>query len=266
MPSNQHCLISVCRAESLGAVVLALGLIASCTTPPSHALTKDATATSATVATPSSSTTEPPPTTRDTLPDTPVTTAPLDAHWERSVVRIRVVSCAGVGTGSGFLIDGTTVITARHVVEDARTIQVETWDGKDLGVAEAQEAHTVDLGIIKLASPTDVPALEVSAVEPEPNDPVFAVGYPEGNELRTTEGSVIGYFDDVRYGSLGRIMRFTASIKPGNSGGPLLSAEGSVVGVVYAIDLRNEDSLAVPALTLRRLIEGEYRPTVVTPC
>jgi S1-C subfamily serine protease len=176
------------------------------------------------------------------------------------------VSCAGVGTGSGFLIDSTTVITARHVVEDARKIQVETWDGRDLGVAEAQEAHTVDLGIIKLASPTDVPALEVSAVEPEANDPVFAVGYPEGNELKPTEGSVTGYFDDVRYGSLGRIMRFTASLKPGNSGGPLLSAEGSVVGVVYAIDLRNEDSLAVPALTLRRLIEGEYRPTVVTPC
>jgi S1-C subfamily serine protease len=247
-------------------VVLAVGLVASCTAPPSHALSISTTTRPDTAVPPSSNSTEQA-TTPNVQVDPPSTTTTIPpAHWEQSVVRIRIVSCEGVGIGSGFLINSTTIITARHVVEDAGKIQVETWDGKDLGVAEAQEAHTVDLGIIKLASPTDVPALEISDVDAKEHDEVFAIGYPEGKEMKTTEGSIIGYFDDARYGSLGRIMRFDAPIKPGNSGGPLLSADGSVVGIVYAVDLQNGDSLAIPVAMLRRLVEGEYEPTVVTPC
>lgn len=251
-------------------LTLALLFIAACTAPPGHSLRNDdLAATASPVDTAVVSTT---PTPTPTLvepeihPGVSSTTAASSEQWDRSVVRIRVVSCAGVGTGTGFLIDNATIITARHVVADARKIQVETWDGKDLEVAEARQASVVDLGIIKLAAPIDVPPLVVSATESQPKDRVFAIGYPEGNELKTTEGTVLGYFNDMRYGSLGRIMRFTAPIKPGNSGGPLLSLEGEVVGVVYAIDLNNQDSLAVPAATLRRLIEGDYEPAVVRPC
>ena len=182
------------------------------------------------------------------------------------MVRIRVVSCEGVGTGSGFLVDSTTIITARHVVEGASTIEVETWDGNDLDVSEAQEAQLVDLGIIRLAAPADIAALVVALDDPDEDANVVAIGYPEGDQLKSTDGNVLGYFNDVQYGSLGRIMRFTAPIKPGNSGGPLVSGEGEVVGVVYAVDLHNEDSLAVPAASLTRLLDGAFEPTTVTAC
>lgn len=211
----------------------------------------------------SSSTTDPP---TDTVASAAESPTPRNVQWDRSVVRIRVVSCAGVGTGSGFLVDPTTIITARHVVEGASTIEVETWDGTDLVVAEAQEAQLVDLGIIRLATPVDIAPLAVALDDPAEGGNVVAIGYPEGHQLKSTDGNVLGYFNDVRYGSLGRIMRFTAPIKSGNSGGPLLSAEGDVVGVVYAIDLGNEDSLAVPAASVTRLLDGAFEPRTVVAC
>ena len=181
-------------------------------------------------------------------------------------MRIRVTSCHGVGTGSGFVVDSRTIVTARHVVEGAGTVEVETWDGSQLDVAESRQAQLVDLGLIHLATPTDIPSLHVADIDPAEGDDVVAIGYPEGHQLAPTSGDVLGYFSDLRYGTLGRIMRFTAPIEPGNSGGPLLAASGDVVGVVYATDRSSGESLAVPAASVRRLLEGTFDPTVVEGC
>lgn len=265
-PSKPRSVRSACDVAWTAAAVLSLGLMAACTAPPPGTSSTAPTTADAIDAAPSaasSSTTDRPP---DVAVSAPASPTAQELQWDRSVVRIRVVSCAGVGTGSGFLVDPTTIITARHVVEGASTIEVETWDGTDLAVAEAQEAQLVDLGIIRLATPVDIAPLAVALADPHQGGDVVAIGYPEGNQLKSTDGEVLGYFNDVQYGSLGRIMRFTSPIKPGNSGGPLLSAEGDVVGVVYAIDLDNEDSLAVPAASIMRLLDGAFEPTTVAAC
>lgn len=261
------------------AVVAGIALITSCVAPPR-------TSTGGATRRPNADTSAVPTSEPNARPpavpaEASITTVPAVAHddappstttdpaqdWHRAVVRIRSVSCEGVATGSGFLVDGgTMVITARHVVEGASEVEVETWDGQNLDIGTVRQGHLVDLGVVSLRSHANEPSLNLASDGPTANSPVFAVGYPEGNKLSTVDGSVLGYFNDIRYGNLGRIMRFSAAIKPGNSGGPLTSADGLVVGVVYAIDTQTNDALAVPVDSVRRLLAGEFDLTDVEPC
>jgi S1-C subfamily serine protease len=270
------------RRWALGAVTLALVATgSSCVAPPttttSPASTTPAVATTVRVSPgPVSSTGT---SAETSAPATPVTaagdesattsTAP-SAEFARArshaVVRIRTVSCEGIGIGSGFLVDDTTIITARHVVEGASTVEVETWDGRVLVVSDVRQAQVIDLGVITVENAAGQPALTLADADVSVAAGVFAVGYPEGNAQATTEGHVLSFFSDTRYGTLGEIMRFDAPIKPGNSGGPLTSADNEVVGVVYAVDLHNGDSLAVPVTSLRRLLDSGTDLVETTVC
>ena len=88
---------------------------------------------------------------------------------------------------------------------------------------------------------------------PKPGDEVTVVGYPGGGELTLAPGSVVDLVNDRRYGIEGRIMRLTAQVVPGNSGGPVLDRRGKIAGVVYAYELSTGYGLAIPVDTLRKL-------------
>jgi S1-C subfamily serine protease len=53
------------------------------------------------------------------------------------------------------------------------------------------------------------------------------------------------------------IIRTTAEVLPGNSGGPLLDTTGEVTGVAFALDTINNDTLALPVSRLNRAIAGD---------
>jgi S1-C subfamily serine protease len=94
---------------------------------------------------------------------------------------------------------------------------------------------------------------------------VTVVGYPGGGELTLSPGTVIDLRPGRRYGIEGRIMRLTAHVIPGNSGGPVLNGNGKIAGVVYAYEISTGFGLAIPVDTLRRLVrQGGYEP--VPPC
>ncbi len=203
--------------------------------------------------------------------DTSILDAPVEVDPRAYTVRIRAQTCEGLGVGSGFLLDATTIVTNRHVVEGAEVLEVETSEGADLTVEVADQGLLADLAVVHLsgsmdAAMTDLPHATLAPTNPEPGTPLRAVGYPEGGPLTVTEGVVEDFVADPQLGNLSKVIRSDVEIHPGNSGGPAVSDRNEVVGVVYAIEVATEKSLIVPVDTLRRLLEDDEGVESVRGC
>lgn len=182
----------------------------------------------------------------------------------RMAVRIRNVGCGTLTTGSGFAIDATTLITNRHVVDQSDTVQVSTYDGRDIAVATASTASLADLAIVRTAE--ELPSSPVLAdADPVRGDAVTVVGYPQGGALTVTSGTVIGETLDPINENLGEVLVTDAPVEPGSSGSAALDEEGRVIGVVYAKNAAGQ-SFLVPVSTLRRLLDDTAAFTPTQPC
>lgn len=206
--------------------------------------------------------------------DTSAIDGPVEVDPGLYTVRIRAQTCEGLGVGSGFLIDGTTIVTNRHVVEGAETLEVETSEGVDLTVDVANQGLLADLAVVRLAGSSSMdemmgegtPHATLAPVNPEPGDEIRAFGYPEGGVLTVTEGEVEDYVADPLLGNLSKVIRSEVEIHPGNSGGPAINERNEVIGVVYAIEVATEKSLIVPVDTLQRLLENDEGVETVQGC
>ena len=92
----------------------------------------------------------------------------------------------------------------------------------------------------------------------------MVVGYPLGGPLTTTYGRLLGFAPISRYHryfpdgfhDYGQVMRITAPVKHGNSGGPVLDTQGRVIGVVYGFDPQaNGVALALPISTVATVVK-----------
>ena len=203
--------------------------------------------------------------------DTSAIDAPLQVDPGLYTVRIRSQTCEGLGVGSGFLIDPTTIVTNRHVVEGADTLEVETSEGVELTVDVANQGLLADLAVVRLATPMDeamdaLPTATLAPTNPEPGDRIRAFGYPEGGVLTVTEGVVEDYKADPLLGNLSKVIRSDVEIHPGNSGGPAINERNEVVGVIYAIEIATEKALIVPVDTLQRLLTSDEGVETVQGC
>ncbi len=165
--------------------------------------------------------------------------------------RVRNVNCDA--TGSSFATD-QGIITNRHVASGASTLQLSTWSGDDFNatVQSIAEPPGPDLAMISARDSQDPAVLATGDVAP--GTEVWAAGYPEGDELTLTPGIVVDYIDGTTYGVSGLIMELTNPIKPGNSGSPLLDADGKVVGVAFALSTVTGNGLAIPVATLSQYL------------
>ncbi|MEY3617541.1 MAG: hypothetical protein RL726_239, partial [Actinomycetota bacterium] len=144
----------------------------------------------------------------------------------------------GAGSGSGFIIspDGL-VVTNQHVVDGAASLQVYV-DGEDrpvnariLGVSECNDLAVIDL------EGDGYPYLEWYEGSPEPGLDAWAAGFPLGDpEYSLTRGSVVKAEanGETEWASIDYAIEHDANIQPGNSGGPLVTEDGRVIGVNYA--------------------------------
>ena len=147
------------------------------------------------------------------------------------------------GVGSGVVIVDTGVIlTNLHVVSGSEKVVVEFADGheSDAVVIKVQPEH--DLAVLQARSlPKD--GLEAATLRStsdlQPGDQVVAVGFPFGIGPSVSAGVISGLgrefrsHDDKR--TLTNLIQFDAAANPGNSGGPLVTMDGEVVGIVTAI-------------------------------
>jgi serine protease DegQ len=166
-----------------------------------------------------------------------------------SIVRVRGLGAdkeggkdveKSVGTGV-VIVDNGTILTNLHVVRNAKRIKVVFADGleSDATITGVRPEH--DLAVIQAQTiPDDLfPATMRSTEDLTLGDQVAAVGFPFGIGPSLTAGVVSGLRREFRSPQgkrlLTNLIQFDAAVNPGNSGGPLVNAQGEVIGIVTAI-------------------------------
>ncbi len=147
---------------------------------------------------------------------------------------------AGVGTGV-VITDQGVILTNLHVVQSARAVRLVFADGSesDAQLAGVQPEH--DLAVLQaLTIPDDLHAATLRTTHDlKPGDEVVAVGFPFGIGPSTSAGVVSGLGRSFRSPEgeqdIGNLIQFDAAANPGNSGGPLVTMDGEVVGIVTGI-------------------------------
>ena len=148
----------------------------------------------------------------------------------------------GVGVGTGVVIvDKGIILTNLHVVIGAERIKVRFFDGmeSDATVIGVRPEH--DLAVLQAKSvPDDLVAATLrSTADLAIGDEVVAVGFPFGIGPSASAGVVSGlkreYHSKEGKRILTNLIQFDAAANPGNSGGPLVTADGEVVGIVTGI-------------------------------
>lgn len=179
----------------------------------------------------------------------------IERHAREVTLRVRNRGCGGVATGSAIALGDDLLVTNRHVIEGAEVLEVNTWDGRLLTVEVAQAALSHDIAVARV--PEGLPeAAEVAEEDPQPGDEIVVAGYPGGGALTIRDGQVLRHTTDVMFGAEAGAIAFDAEVAPGNSGGPVLDAEGRVVGVVYALSPEARVGYAVPVSALRDALEA----------
>jgi S1-C subfamily serine protease len=146
----------------------------------------------------------------------------------------------GVGTGV-VIVDKGIILTNLHVVAGARRVGVLFSDGteSDADVISTQPEN--DLAVLQAKTiPDDLVAATLrSTADLQVGDEVMAVGYPFGIGASASAGIVSGLRREYRSPEgkrvLTNLIQFDAAANPGNSGGPLVTADGEVVGIVTGI-------------------------------
>jgi S1-C subfamily serine protease len=137
--------------------------------------------------------------------------------------------------GTGFFVsDYGHLVTNAHVVLGASKVSVRDSTGKTLDASVLKVDSDNDIALLKTEF-LSVPLPLRSVVDIEKGAKVYTLGFPnpnlQGFESKYTEGVVSSYF-----GLRGQANSFqiTTPLQPGNSGGPLLDASNTVVGIVFA--------------------------------
>jgi len=146
------------------------------------------------------------------------------------------------GVGSGVvIIDNGTILTNLHVVNGAKRIKVTFMDGSESDAVVLNTQPQNDLAVLRARTiPDDLEAATMrSTGDLSPGDQVLAVGFPFGIGPSASAGIVSGLKREFRspegQQTLTNLIQFDAAANPGNSGGPLVTMDGEVVGIVTAI-------------------------------
>jgi S1-C subfamily serine protease len=159
--------------------------------------------------------------------------------------------------GSGFVYAPGRVMTNAHVVAGVESPVVYV-DGRGRGLRAQVVAFDPRLDVAVLRVPDlELPALRFAADPAAPRTPAAVIGYPGDGPLTLTAARVRGTTSAIGqdvYGE-GRVVReiysLRAQVRPGNSGGPLVAADGTVLGVVFAAS--REDPETGYALTAKQV-------------
>ena len=145
-----------------------------------------------------------------------------------------------IGTGL-VIVDTGVILTNLHVVLGAQKLRLRFADGTESDAELVSVQPENDLAVLQAKTlPDDLQAATMrSTGDLAPGDQVIAVGYPFGIGPSVSAGVVSGlkrdYVSPQGKRVLTNLIQFDAAANPGNSGGPLVTMDGEVVGIVTAI-------------------------------
>lgn len=147
----------------------------------------------------------------------------------------------GTAIGTGVVItEQGAILTNLHVVSGTTRIRLLFADGTESDASVVGMDPRNDLAVLRASTvPDDLkPATLASTRDLKPGDEVLAVGFPFGFGPSASAGVVSGLKREFRSPAgnvLSNLIQFDAAANPGNSGGPLVTMDGAVVGIVTAI-------------------------------
>ena len=186
-----------------------------------------------------------------------------------SVVRVVGTAC-GLGIeGSGWVAGPALVVTNAHVVAGIRTPRVDRNDG------ELLDAHVVSFDRVNDIAVLRVPGLEARALplaDSTPGTPAGLLGYPGNGPYKETAvrvGRVVQIVGRDAYGNFPitrHVTTMRGSIRSGNSGGPVVDAQGRVIATVFAQRVGTDGGYGVPTDVVRAAIASAGVKPLETPC
>ena len=162
--------------------------------------------------------------------------------------------------GSGFIIDGQgTIVTNNHVVRGATSVSVTLDDGTVLPAKVIGRDPRTDLAVLRVDAGHTLPFIQLGdSAAVRPGEWVIAMGNPFGLGGTVTAGIVSADGRDIGSGPYDNFIQIDAPINKGNSGGPLFTQDGRVVGVNTAILSPSGGSIgigfAIPSNTVRTVV------------
>ena len=187
-----------------------------------------------------------------------------------SVVNVSTEQIAGMGLGSGVIVDSEGyIVTNYHVVRGVRAAQIQLSDGRHGPAMVIGVDRATDVAVLKTELDNLIAAEWGDSDDMDVGDMVWAIGSPYGLQKSTTFGIISA---KQRRGKTSpsnsvyqEFLQTDAAVNPGNSGGPLVNIKGKVIGINTAIlGTRYQGiSFAIPSSLARETYENIRRDGVV---
>lgn len=172
------------------------------------------------------------------------------AAASKSVVKVvgSAPDCGTQVTGTGFVYAPERVLTNAHVVAgvDSPTVQLRG-TGEVLPARVVEFDPQVDVAVL-LVPGLEAPLLSFSKVDAESGDDAVIAGFPGGGRFTLSPARIRALLtargEDIygRAGIVRDVYSFLGEVRPGDSGGPLLTPQGAVYGVVFASSLGDKET------------------------
>jgi S1-C subfamily serine protease len=168
------------------------------------------------------------------------------------------------GNGSGSVFDQQGhILTNYHVIEGAKDINVTLFNGDSFPAELVGQDPDNDIAVLKIAAPESVlfPVVWGDSSNLRVGQHIIAIGNPFGLERTMSTGIISSLNRQITSKTrrtIRSIIQIDAALNQGNSGGPLLSSRGELIGMNTAIATRSGDNagigFAIPINTIRRVV------------